>query len=185
MAAPRWAIYLINLGLFYIVSAIRTILCLTGWGYCSRSDFASFAFLGDWIKTTSPEGHRYPVESLPIPKDPFYWLVPPIEHPRKSVERETTVAFCNTSGGIGPDWMIDPANRMDPAAITAFAEAGSTSDTRRLQGTFVNAPSFGNAVDFSIALLEGSVPMYDFDLDGDRGYGYRPWEGYPPNDEYL
>jgi hypothetical protein len=42
--APRWVLYLINLAIFFLISAIRTMLCLVGWGYAGRQDFESFGF---------------------------------------------------------------------------------------------------------------------------------------------
>lgn len=68
--------------------------------------------------------------------------------------------------------------------------AQTPADTRMRQIVVENQPVFGNAPDFINALLEGRFAYNgqqfpDFDLDGDRGYGYRPWEEYPPNERYL
>lgn len=183
--APRWVLYFINLGLFFIVSSIRTMLCLTGWGYCSKHDFSSFGFLEEWITTSSFENGTYPIQTLPNPKLPFYWLVPPMSYGGLwSPERDTTLPIGDLSSGRRPDWMIDPSNYVDLQAVIEFGEAVSAADAKSLGVRYNTRPSFGNAVDYSIALLSGHIKAYNFDLDGDRGYGYRGWEGYPPKDQY-
>ncbi|MBY5318573.1 hypothetical protein HFN01_35755 [Rhizobium leguminosarum] len=181
--APRWIIYIINLALFYIVSAIRTMLCLTGWGYCSSEDFKNFGFLRDMIVSRDYEGNQYPQSNTSIPKPPFYWLV----SPRKVGSRHepaATIPLNPNSRGKRPDWMVDPANVMDKQAVFAFGQAATPDETRRLEMRYGGQSVFGNAVDLSIALLDGTVPPFDFDLDGDRGSGYKGWETLP-NDYYV
>lgn len=105
----RWMIYLVNLALYYIVSAIRTMLCLTGWGYCSSDDFANFGFLNAFITTPDSGRDTYPVKTLPNPKLPFYWLMPPSW--LGNVEQVPTVPMAPPISGLRPDVMIDPNNR--------------------------------------------------------------------------
>lgn len=179
----RWIVYLVKLGLYQCISATRTMLCLTGWGYASREDFANFSYLGDWITAPQFERGTYPVRTLPNPKPPFYWLVPP--EWRHNVEDVSTVPMPSAKGKR-PDWMVDSANVLSEFAVQEFGKAATAQVTRDLQDQFYNSHSFGNAIDFSIALLEGRFdPIPDFDLDGDRGYGYRGWEVMPPNETYL
>ena len=182
--APRWILYLVNLAIYHIISAIRTMLCLTGWGYCSNEDFRTFGFLGDWITTGSFEFGTYPMPTIPNPKPPFFWLIPP--RWTGTPEREPTVPFSPVYGRRRPDWMMDPANSLDEMLVADFINASTPADTRSLERQFADRSVFGNAVDFSIALLEGRFdPVPDFDLDGDRGFGYRGWEVLPPGEKYV
>lgn len=81
--------------------------------------------------------------------------------------------------------MVDPANTIDLAAVMAMGTAQSPSDTRALYASYQFQQVFGNAVDYSIGLIEGTIPAFDFDLDGDRGAGFRGWEVLPPNETYV
>ena len=185
--APRWMIYLINLGTYYIISALRAIICLTGWGYCSGDDFKIFGFLEDMITTNNFDDGvpSYPFMTLPNPKTPFYWLGPPRMYPMSRLEPERTVAMSPPLSGLKPSWTVDPANAMNLAAVNRFIDSISPEETRNLEFAAENGIVFGNAVDFSNALLDGTVRVADFDLDGDRGFGFRGWEELPPNERYV
>lgn len=185
--APRWIIYLLNLAIYYVISAIRTLLCLSGWGYCSRDDMSNFAFLDDMISTPAPDDYTYPRETVPTPKPPFYWLqAPAYAIPNSApLELPETYAMAPDDKGLTPDWLVDPANQMDLEAILRLADAATPAETQLIEQTYRRISVFGNAVDFSNAMLDGEVPIYDFDLDGDRGYGFLPWEGLPPTSRYL
>jgi len=182
--APRWVIYFINLGLFYLVSSIRTMLCLTGWGYCSSDDFQNFSFLRGMITSRHFEGPQYPMATSRLPKVPFYWLEAP-RHMGSRHEPDRTVPLLPNGHGKMPSWMIDPTNTVDIAAILDFANAPSPDDAAYLGYRYGGQSVFGNAVDFSIALLDGKVPAFDFDMDGDRGYGFKGWEDAPPGEYYV
>ncbi|RYG89261.1 MAG: hypothetical protein EON59_01660 [Alphaproteobacteria bacterium] len=186
-AAPRWLLYFIHLAIYMIHSGIRTLLALMGWGYAGAEDFENFGFLEDWITASSEaDGNTYPRETMPLPKPPFYWLIPP--NLMANVEQPPTLAS-PIQGQVTPFWMLDPANKMepDPAVLDALIRAADPAATVRIEQQLVASGSggFGNAVDFTIALLDGSLPVPDLDLDGDRGFGYRPWEGPLGAERYL
>lgn len=181
--APRWVLYLLNLSLFYIVSAIRTMLCWTGWGYCSIEDFDNFGFMNHWIESNNIDGPSYPQSNTAIPKIPFYWLGRPYSM-GSTLEHPPTLPIL-PNRRVRPSWMVDPANTIDLAAVMAMGTAQSPSDTRALYASYQFQQVFGNAVDYSIGLIEGTIPAFDFDLDGDRGAGFRGWEVLPPNETYV
>lgn len=189
LAVPgRWMVYLVNLALYYIVSAIRMMLCLTGWGYCSSDDFTNFGFLESFVTTPPDSRHNYPVKTLPNPKLPFYWLMPPSW--LGNVEQIPTIPMAPPIGGLRPNVMIDSNNRMIEEYVWRLIKAQTPDDARTGQLVVEEQPGFGNAPDFINALLDGRFEYNgqrfpDFDLDGDRGYGFKPWEEYPPNERYL
>lgn len=178
--APRWLLYLLNLGIFHLISAIRTMLCLTGWGYAGAQDLQSFGFLNDLIRTKGGEFGLYPAKTMPSPKQPFYWLMPP-----SGDEDEPTVPLVPWRQGLMPDWMISPKNVMgDRQTLIDLCNAKTSAEAVKLARS-LGVNGFGNAIDFAIALLEGSFPVPDIDLDGDRGYGFRGWEVLPPNEQFV
>lgn len=185
--APRWIIYFLNLAVFYIISAIRTMLCITGWGYCSSDDLNSFGFLIPWIRTRVRDDNQYPCETVPVPKPPFYWLMEPdaAVPNRAPVEQPSTYSLAPRRNGLSAIWMIDPANKMDRGAFDALYNAQSSGETIDLERQYIDSLVFGNAVDFSIAMLDKTIPIPDFDLDGDRGFGFKSWDELPPNSYYI
>jgi hypothetical protein len=183
--APRWMLYLINLGMYYIVSALRALICMVGWGYCSIDDFRVFGFLEGMV-TTPSRPRIYPYKTLPHPKAPFYWLASVGSYPSAQSEEVLTKAMSPPYGLLKPDCMVDPNFRMDVERINQLIEAGTPAVTRSIEVGADGAEAiFGNAVDFSTALLDGTIRVADFDLDGDRGFGYKGWQVLPPNEEYL
>lgn len=177
----RWILYFIHLGVYMLISGLRSALALLGWGYASSDDFSNFGFLKELITVRNTE--TFPVGSIPQ-KSNHYWLYRP-EQLGAVLEQNRT-----QRGPIPhkatPKWMTDRSNLMSPDVakllelVNAANPAESFQIVNDLQGT-----GFGNAVDFSIALLKGTFPIPDLDLDGDRGYGYRPWENLPPGEVYV
>lgn len=210
-AAPRWAIYLINLGLYFIISGLRTLLALMGWGYASRDDFQNFGFLNSFITVGEDSPNNYPYLSTARPKHSFYWLVHPrdaedlITHERTKLENDPTLV-APIKHNSRPNWIIDQTNNLmhnDIAILNALDAIASPTETGNIVNSMFHSEHsqiYGNAVDFYIKLLDGfdkpveldefgkpkeilSIP--NLDLDGDRGYAYRSWEGEPPDEEYL
>lgn len=184
--APRWILYFINLGLFYIHSAIRSMICLVGWGYAGKEDFDNFSFLENLVTSDfyNGENNQYPYKTLPNPKLPYYWLEPPSW--LSSIEDIGTLPQA-IKYPVKPDWMLSSLNKMDTMAFTALSNAKTPLETRQIEDWLIKNEKygFGNAVDFSIKILDGTINIPDFDLDGDRGYGYKGWENFPPNEDYI
>lgn len=199
--APRWAIYLINLGLYFIISGLRTLLALMGWGYASRDDFQNFGFLNSFITYNSELNSNYPYSNTERPKHSFYWLV----HPRNAVSltlqrtqpEPNPTLVAPIRHGARPDWIIDDVNNPMHNDLTILNGLDSKVSPAETVSTvidlFQNDDSriYGNAIDFYIQLLDGigsagvKLNIPNLDLDGDRGYAYRSWEGTPPNEEYF
>ncbi len=185
LAGPiRWLLYLIHLAIYAIVSGLRTLLALMGWGYASNDDFRNFGVLEDLITADvgSLQGHYPYAGDLRRPRPPFYWMMKPSSLGAK-VEKNARLVAPRVTGLIKPNWMIDPSNRMsDPAALKNLFEAANPTAT---SGWVSEGVRFGNAVEFFIALLKEEVPLGNFDLDGDRGYAYKTWDVLPPSEKYI
>lgn len=177
----RWLLYLIHLAIFMVASGLRTLLALMGWGYAGIEDFRNFGFLEELITVGGHSLESYPYSSTSIPKPPFYWLSPPqymanLEHPMTKVG---PIPY-----GGKPSWIIDPSNAIDSESeISDLIAATRPAETDNIVKTIISERrrGFGNAVDFLIRLKEGTIPICNFDLDGDRGYAYKPWQELPPN----
>lgn len=183
--APRWILYFLNLALFYIHSAIRSMICLVGWGYAGKEDFDNFSFLESLVTTPFNDGDndQHPYKTIPNPKLPFYWLQPP--NWLGSIEQLRTQAQA-VQFQVQPDWMVSTNNLMDSKIVNDLINANTPADTLKVQRDLKKYPhGFGNAIDFSINILAGTIKIPDFDLDGDRGYGYKGWENLPPNEYYV
>lgn len=189
----RWLIYIVNLAIYYLTSSIRTMLCLAGWGYCSREDFSNFGFLEDWVFAKDYNWGEYPAKTLPDPKTPFYWLVPPKWF--GNVEMGPTTALGQMGLSLTPYSMIDPNRKVQKELVLEMVNASDPRETIQLGRGFTDYETiFGNAVDFSSMLLDGefnvrhsdgSLAVPNFDLDGDRGYGFKTWENLPPNERFI
>ena len=185
--APRWILYFLNLAIFYIHSAIRTMICLVGWGYAGKEDFDNFSFLEDLVtsKYDNSDGNyfNHPYKTLPNPKLPFYWLQP--TEWLGSIEYDSTLSK-PMRFPVKPDWMVSSYNSINEQIASELINAKTPKETRRIQTKIERYPhGFGNAIDFSINILDGKIKIPDFDLDGDRGYGYKSWENLPPKEYYI
>lgn len=182
--APRWLLYLYRMAVYYLISALRMLICLSGWGYCSNDEFRNFGFLKDLVRTPGEQFGNYPVASS-VCKSPYYWLVRPDDLPRSSVEADPTTPHHPTRRGITPDWMLDPRNVPNPDLIYRLGRTPIAEECRQFGNNHELMGIFGNAPDYAALLLDEENLWFDFDLDGDRGNGYRPWEKMPPNEEFL
>ena len=99
-------------------------------------------------------------------------------------EPKTTNSFYPKNATTTPNVFIDDRTNspFNESIFRSFANAKSPEETRLLYNT-INT-GFGNAVDTSIFLLNNKNNHNDnvfinWNLDGDRGYGYKTWDGIP------
>lgn len=174
----RWIVYFLRLAVYMMVSAVRMLLALMGWGYASSEDFSNFGFLKEFITIRAID--NYPYKS-PLKKPPFYWLMSP-----RAADAETELQGTypgSIPSGARPNWLIDRSNKLHPDAI-ALLTANDPKQTKELLYN-MEGTAFGNPIDFAISMRSGNFPIPDLDLDGDRGYAYRTWEHRPPSERYL
>ena len=192
--APRWLIYLIRQAIYIVISGLRTLLALMGWGYAGSEDFGNFGFLESLVTVNGDGVQGYPRAGSPRPKPPYYWLVPPSRSQFAPTFKPTPTENMATLvgpnlAGKRPDWMISSTNSMDttPGFLDMLEIAATPADTLLLGKEMEARKSngYGNAVDFFNSMLENKRPIPDLDLDGDRGYAFRPWEETPPNERFV
>lgn len=185
LASWRWVLYFIHLGIYMIISAQRSMLALMGWAYASREDFSTFPWLEDLIRTGSNSDELYPTGvDTRNPKPPYYWLISP--QSLAGVEQPITVATI-VGGGALPSAIIDPGNKINITEhLKALLSAHSPSATIKAERQMVASgeSGLGNAPDLVEFMLQNAT-FPDLDLDGDRGYAFKPWQGLPPNGSYI
>lgn len=98
-------------------------------------------------------------------------------------EPETLASFYRSERTSTPDVFIDGVP-LDATLLEAYAAAETPEDTRELQSG--NSKHFGNAVDLTLFVLrrrhdddQRQTAFCNWNLDGDRGYGYKTWDGVP------
>ena len=112
-----------------------------------------------------------------------------LEVPNEGPELPSTVFPVNPRPGqpeyrraANPHWYIRdaPFNSSTPAIIEEYARARKPAETRMLASQHKD---MGNARDFSIWLIESAhartrenIVYCNWDLDADRGYGYKQWK---------
>ncbi len=110
--------------------------------------------------------------------------------PPPEFEYPTTAAdFYQSSLGVTPDVFITNRNRrFDRAALQSYAQSPSPQDTRDLQrlpmsignATELTAWMIATATEPLISATELNLLCTNWNLDADRGYGYKTWTGIIP-----
>ena len=100
---------------------------------------------------------------------------------------ETKPAFYPRTSLTTPTVFINDIP-LDESALINYAQAQNPAATRGLYGD--HGPSIGNARDFSVWMISRAmdtaaanlqnVVFCDWNLDGDRGYAYKCWDGIVP-----
>ena len=106
-----------------------------------------------------------------------------LKHPATPVERRRSEPMPRPFFARDPVAFITKPNPPPGAAVAALFSCtqpygATTAATHKVDMDTRLTPQFGNAVDFSAALiaryLAGGMP--DFNLDGDRGYAWKTWD---------
>lgn len=111
-----------------------------------------------------------------------------LANPENSHEKpHTESSFYPKNDSTTPDIFI--ANTpLDEKLLLAYANCSTPAETAKLYADF-KGKSFGNAVDLSVYILANrkstnsdvlKAVYCNWNLDGDRGYGYKSWDGIPP-----
>jgi Zinc dependent phospholipase C len=190
--APRWFFYLVNTALYDFVTNVRFAMAVCGWGYASEKDLSrglSKRLLD--IRSRQELDLHYPC-AMTARVDGF-WLYHPVEIGRQSEPPRTVsgpYSRANTNNDFIDKNTYDGAHDLFLKLLANPPDGENEEWTTKVLDHIQNlsrgkSSFFGNAVDFSIMLINGKFPDGPFDLDGDRGYGTLQWEGYPPNSRYI
>jgi len=171
-------LYGIQLLLYDLYQSARSVLALHGFVFPEPDDLNSShgQFLCTPAQTCAPM-FKYPV-----------WKSATASHlacPSRAIEDPATLAdFFNPSVATTPDSFIAglPLDRSD---LFAYANSPSPVETRRLEregrriggAVELTAWMIGTATDPDATDADRTVAFTDWNLDSDRGYGYKTWAG--------
>jgi hypothetical protein len=198
--------YAIQCLMYNIYRAIHQILVLSGIAYPEPDDVdLNNPLAKDHITTHKAAIHeKYPILKFPgqqhldrksyldilktnvSPRD-YNFTNGQNSNPLQFKDNEapfTKNSFYPRNASTTPKIFIDDSTNtpLDIAIFKRFADAQTPEDTRALYGLLNRG--FGNAVDLSIYILTNKNNtahdvFCNWNLDGDRGYGYKTWDGIP------
>jgi hypothetical protein len=186
--------YAVQLVFYNIYRQIHQVLALAGLAYPEPDDVALTNPVAEALITTRHVDYKqFPV--LRTPGQPHLdtrSYVPSMNRQNNSdftyqdFESPATIAshYRGEQNGDTPDGFIDGVP-LDVELLGAYASAETPNATIRLQEE--NRRSFGNAVDLSVWILRernsnsgtSKIAFCNWNLDADRGYGYKSWDGIP------
>ncbi|MDP2035191.1 MAG: zinc dependent phospholipase C family protein [Polaromonas sp.] len=192
---PEWFLYLLNTALFDFITNARFAMAICGWGYASKEDLRrsiSQELLA--VKSQADHDMAYPY-AMP-PRDDGFWLRHPrgvadIEHPMTipGPYRASTTASMFIGGGRDA-LLFDDSHKFLLEALASPPPSSKADGTwsrdmlKEILQQDRNSQFFGNAIDFSVSLIQKKFPDGLFDLDGDRGYASTQWDD-PSNPRHV
>ncbi len=185
--------YAVACMLYDVYRMVHQVLALAGLAYPEPDDAALTNPLAEALITTRHVDYKqFPILKTPgqphLDTRSYVSVMKPRNDPTtftyEEGERPATVAsHYQSEPNPTPDVFIDIVP-LDTALLTDYARASSPQDTRDLQTK--NKKHFGNAVDLTLFILDNKdddelqdVVFCNWNLDGDRGYGYKSWDGVP------
>lgn len=182
----RYALYLIQLGLYEAYRAFRWALALSGWAY-PDPDHLSNPIAQQFINPQAQTTTDRPRREFPPEKQNS------IGFPMSGLEPQGLISAPYSFGSRNYPWTFIEAAPSDPGMEKALAHADTPQQTidivARAMPVFqrlkVTPPLLGNAMDFymrragEIAADNGgpnAMLLPDWNLDGDRGYAFKCWK---------
>ncbi|HKO42442.1 MAG TPA: zinc dependent phospholipase C family protein [Pyrinomonadaceae bacterium] len=183
--------YRLARGLYDIYRAIHQVMALAGLAYPEPDDVALTEPVAQALITPRHVCYKkFPILRTPgqphLDTNSYVSFLSHDNHQAffadKDVEQPWTVAS-HYGEDTTPDAFID-GEPLDVKLLTAYSRAKTPEETRKLHRK--NKKHFGNAVDLTKFILENrdddelqDVVFCNWNLDSDRGYGYKTWDGVP------
>lgn len=198
----RWLVYQVHLGLWQIYDEARFALVLGGYLFADERDLAKLPWAEAFVNAGNAHMTGGPAAAFAAypRKRQAYALLGQTEihlvYPGTLGERPTAEPCPLPHFGVYPDVMID-AHTADPKADAFFfceqAYPPDPSDpslayTHNVERATWKGPQFGSALPFSARLISEMLDdLPNFNLDGDRGYGFLTWrlDGVAPTDPQV
>lgn len=170
-------LYGIQLALYSLYRSLRSTLVLVGLVYPEP----------DELQTSHGRNMITPYQCQIVPFKRYPKVhsceINNLQCPVETVETPGTApAWYPHDPSITPDKFI-VEEPFDPANVTRYAAADGPQETRKIQGSAV---TIGNAIDFATWLIANAkvsqsenIVYTDWNLDSDRGYGYKCWRAGP------
>lgn len=183
----RYALYLLQLGLYEIYRQFRWALALSGYAY-PDPDQLSNPLAQQFVNPRNPYDRLDEMPRREYPEEQDHCLFFPLS----SVEKQPAMSGPYTRWPINyPYWFIE-GEPSDLGVEEALMNADSPDVTRKItSGIYFPEKgqsykgSLGSAIDFFLRRMsevaadgggDGKMKLPDWNLDADRGYGSKCWE---------
>lgn len=191
VAMMKWLLYQVQKGVWEVYDNLRFLLVLGGYLFPEPRDLAKSPWGQAFINTTftsltggpTPDFFHYPR------KQEVHGLTGPIEHhlvyPGVLREREHAEPAPMPFHGANPETFISGGFAWDPrieALYDCIGPYGSTDQfTHHVDRNTWSDGQLGSALSFSARLISTRIrDIPNFNLDGDRGYGWKTWRARSP-----
>jgi hypothetical protein len=192
----RYALYLLQLALYEIYRQYRFALCLSGYAFPDPDQL--FHPLAQPFINPMVNVQAMPRREFPIEQDNCLFFPTGCPNPQTTscIEPDATSSGPYTRFPLNyPFWFIE-GEPTDPDVEKALSAADSPAETTKIaEGVFFPRTgaqykgSLGSAVDFFLRRARevaqdggdgNALQLPDWNLDGDRGYGFLCWQVVSP-----
>lgn len=192
IALIRWLLYQVQKGIFEVYDNLRFMLVLGGYLFPERRDLAKFPWGLCLLNTAHAHlsgGAAASFFAYPRKQEP-HGLIGTTEHhliyPGVIQELEHAEPMPDPFHGAFPEVFIGTSHAYDPV-IEGLYDAqepyGPPDATHEIDKKTWSTPQLGSAIDFSARLIRDRLTnLPNFNLDGDRGYGWKSWRARDPRD---
>jgi hypothetical protein len=190
IALIRWLLYQVQKGIFEVYDNLRFALVLGAYLFPERRDLAKLPWGLCLLNTAHAHlsgGATASFFAYPR-KQETHGLIGTTEHhliyPGVLQELQHAEPMPDPFHGAFPEVFIGASHAYNPA-IEGLYDAkqpyGPPDATHEIDQSTWNTPQLGSALDFSARLIRDRLTdLPNFNLDGDRGYGWKTWRARDP-----
>lgn len=195
LALVKWLLYQIRKFVWQIYDECRFSLVLGAYLHPEPGDFARSPWGTAFINTASAgsTGGPSPYFGSPYPrKQEVHGPLGPTEHhlvyPGTLEEKPSSEAAPKPFYGANPDVVVGGWHAYDPTVENLYSAKepyGPTNDfTHHVDQNTWGTHQFGSIPAFTARLLSQRIDdLPNFNLDADRGYGWKTWRAHAPDIE--
>lgn len=191
LALVKWLLYQIQKGIWEIYDNLRFALVLGGYFFPEPRDLAKSPWGQAFINTASVSLTGGPAANFMVypRKQESHGLGGPMEHhllyPGVIQELNHAEPMPMPFHGVNPEVFISDWHTYDPAIEALYdcraPYGGDVRFTHFVDSNTWRTPQLGSALGFSARLISQRLEdLPNFNLDGDRGYGWKTWRALDP-----
>lgn len=184
----KWLLYQVQKGLWEVYDNVRFALVLGGYIFPEQRDLAK----APWGMALTRSGPVHPRWNLYPRKQEAHGLTGPMEHHLIYPNEPSELPYAEPmpepfhtqppEAFITDSWPYDPVIEMLWQCTDPYGPTDAFTHT--VDSMTWNTAQFGSALSFSARLIAQRMNnMPNFNLDGDRGYGWKTWRAVKPDIE--
>lgn len=196
LATAKWLLYQIQKGIFEVYDSLRFKLVLAGYLFPEPRDLAKWPWGMSLLNTSyvhlnggvSPNFTTFPLtqETHGHIGTTEHHLAYPDPLPGVVMETDHAEPMPKPFYGWFPEVFISVPHGFNTATYPLYDARepyGPPDSTHEIDAATWNTTQFGSAIDFSADLIRDRLEnLPNFNLDGDRGYGWKTWRADAPED---